>query len=103
MGVLKLLLGSPDPRYDDAQSNHARKLFDEHNNEESLHAWPRRCGMERRILHRLVKSHKPSAAVRMIDEPLKRLWVSALQSRVFNEVLSRRLQTYDKLLDGDFA
>ena len=103
MAFLKLLLGTPDPRYDDAQSIHSRKLFDEHKNEESLHAWPRRCGLERRTLHRLIKSHKPSAAVRFIDEPLKRLWISALQSRVFNEVLTRRLDSIDKLMDGDFA
>ena len=103
MGVLKLLLGTPDPRFDDAQTTHARRLFDEHKNEEAMHAWPRHCGMERRILHRLIKSHKPSAAVRMIDEPLKRLWISALQSRVFNEVLSRRLATFDQVLPGDFA
>ena len=103
MGVLKLLLGTPDPSFDDAQTTFARKLFDEHKNEESLHSWPRHCGMERRILHRLIKSHKPSAAVRMIDEPLKRLWISALQSRVFNEVLSRRLATFDQVLPGDFA
>lgn len=103
MGVLKLLLGTPDPRFDDAQTTHARRLFDEHKNEEAMHAWPRHCGMERRILHRLTKSHKPSAAVRMIDEPLKRLWVSALQSRAFNEVLSRRLATFDHVLPGDFA
>jgi tRNA pseudouridine13 synthase len=103
MGLLKLLLGSPDSRFDDAQSHYARKLFDEHNNEESLNKWPRHCGMERRILHRLIKSHKPSHAVRLIDEPLKRLWVSALQSRAFNDVLARRLQTFDHLMDGDFA
>jgi tRNA pseudouridine13 synthase len=103
MGLLKLLLGTPDAKYDDAQSSYARRLFDEHKNEESLHQWPRRCGLERRVLHRLIKSHKPSAAVRMIDEPLKRLWVSALQSRVFNEVLSRRLQSFDRILPGDFA
>lgn len=103
MGVLKLLLGTPDKRFDDAQTSRARKLFDEHKNEEALDAWPRRCGMERRVLHRLIKSHKPSAALRIIDEPIKRLWVSALQSRVFNEVLSRRLDTYDKILPGDFA
>lgn len=103
MGVLKLLLGTPDKRFDDAQTTRARKLFDEHSNEAALDAWPRRCGMERRILHRLIKSHKPSAALRMIDEPVKRLWVSALQSRVFNQVLSRRLDSYDKILPGDFA
>ena len=55
MAVLKLLLGTPDKRFDDPQSSYARKLFDEHKNEESLHEWPRRCGMERRILHRLLK------------------------------------------------
>lgn len=103
MGLLKLLLGSPDKRLDDAQTMRARKLFDEHENEQALDAWPRRCGMERRVLHRLIKSHKPSAAVRVIDEPIKRLWVSALQSRVFNEVLSQRLDSYDKILPGDFA
>lgn len=103
MGVLKLLLGTPDHKYDNAQTIHARKLFDEHKNEESMHAWPRHCGMERRTLHRLIKTHKPSAAVRFIDEPIKRLWISALQSRVFNEVLSRRIKTMDRLLDGDFA
>ena len=103
MGVLKLLLGTPDPRFDDAQTIHARKLFEEHKNDEALHDWPRHGGMERRILHRLIKSHKPSAAVRMIDEPIRRLWISALQSRVFNEVLSRRLATFDQVLPGDFA
>jgi tRNA pseudouridine13 synthase len=103
MGVLKLLLGTPDPRFDDAQTTHARRLFEEHKNEEAMHAWPRHCGMERRILHRLIKSHKPSAAVRMIDEPIKRLWISALQSRAFNEVLARRLETFDQVLPGDFA
>lgn len=103
MGVLKLLLGSPDPRYDDAQTSYARRLFDQHQNEEAMDKWPRRCGMERRILHRLIKSHKPSAAVRMIDEPIKRLWISALQSRIFNDVLARRIDSYDQILPGDFA
>jgi tRNA pseudouridine13 synthase len=65
--------------------------------------WPRRCGLERRVLSKLMTTHKPSAAIRMIDEPLRRLWVSALQSKVFNEVLTRRLSTYDRIIDGDFA
>jgi tRNA pseudouridine13 synthase len=59
--------------------------------------------MERRLLARLIKTHKPSASVRMIDEPLRRLWVSALQSRIFNEVLTRRLASFDTILPGDFA
>ncbi len=103
VGLLKLFLGSPDRRFDNPQTTHARRLFDEHRNEESLRAWPRRSGLERRVLHRLIKSRKPSAAVRIIDEPLKRLWISALQSRIFNEVLIRRLDTFDQILPGDFA
>lgn len=103
MAVLKLLLGSPDSQYDDGQTIQARRHFEAHENDLALHAWPRRCGMERRIMARLMKTHKPSAAVRMIDEPLRRLWVSALQSRVFNEVLTRRLDSFDTLFPGDFA
>jgi tRNA pseudouridine13 synthase len=43
--------------------------------------------------------------VRAIDERLRRLWVSALQSRLFNDVLALRVMagTFDKLLDGDLA
>ena len=103
--VLNLLLGSPDPSVDDPQTLRAREAFERHENEESLKAWPRRSGMERRILSRLMKTHKPSAAVRAIDERLRRLWVSALQSRLFNEVLARRVAagTHDRLLRGDLA
>ncbi len=103
MAVLQLLLGSPDSQYDDGQTIQARRHFEAHDNEKALHEWPRRCGMERRILARLMKSHKPSAAVRMIEEPLRRLWVSALQSRIFNEVLTRRMDSFDKIQLGDFA
>lgn len=103
VGLLKLLLGSPDPRLDDKQSLRARKLFDERQNEESMKQWPRRSGMERRVLARLIKSKKPGSAVRVIDEKLRRLWVSALQSKLFNEVLIERIATIDQLMDGDLA
>ena len=59
--------------------------------------------MERRVLARLIKSKKPGSAVRAIDEKLRRLWVSALQSKLFNEVLIRRIAGIDKLMDGDLA
>jgi len=59
--------------------------------------------MERRILARLIKTQKPGAAVRAIDEKLRRLWLSALQSQIFNEVLARRIGGIDKLMAGDLA
>jgi tRNA pseudouridine13 synthase len=103
VGLLKLLLGSPDPALDDKHSLKARKLFDERQNDESMKQWPRRCGMERRVLARLIKTKKPGSAIRAIDEKLRRLWVSALQSKLFNDVLIQRLESIDKLMDGDLA
>jgi tRNA pseudouridine13 synthase len=105
VGVLTLLLGKPDPSVDDPATVQAREAFDRRDNEAAMRLWPRRSGMERRVLARLMKTGKPSAAVRAIDEKLRRLWVSALQSRLFNDVVARRVTggTIDKLLDGDLA
>jgi tRNA pseudouridine13 synthase len=101
--LLKLLLGSPDASIDDPQTIHARTLFDEGKLEESMQHFPRRHGMERRILARLIKTQQAGAAVRAIDQKLRRLWISALQSRLFNEVVAARIDTLDKLMLGDLA
>ncbi|CAN5451151.1 tRNA pseudouridine(13) synthase TruD [soil metagenome] len=103
--LLQLLLGSPDPAIDDSQTLGARGAFDRRDNETAMRLYPRSHGMERRILARLMKTHKPNAAVRGIDQKLRRLWVSALQSRVFNQTLATRLEagTMDRLIDGDLA
>lgn len=103
VAVLRLLLGSPDPQLDDSATREARRLFDARENEESMKHWPRRCGMERRVLARLNKTRKPNAAVRAIDEKLRRLWVSALQSKLFNDVAARRIDKLDQLVTGDVA
>lgn len=102
-GVLKLLLGTPNSAVDDAQAMGARKAFDRGDAEHAMKLYPRHCGMERRILHRLIKTGKPGAAVRAIDEKLRRLWISALQSQLFNQVVAKRIDALDKLMDGDLA
>ncbi len=101
--LLKLLLGSPDPQLDDPQTLRARSLFEEGKLEESMHEWSRRHGMERRILARFIKTKQPGAAARAIDQKLRRLWVSALQWRLFNEVVALRIDSIDKLMAGDLA
>jgi tRNA pseudouridine13 synthase len=101
--MLHHLLGSPNPEIDDPETLLARKQFDEGNFEQSMKHWPRRSGMERRILARFMKTQKHGQAVRAIDERLRRLWVSALQSRIFNDVLVQRIDMIDKLFDGDIA
>jgi tRNA pseudouridine13 synthase len=103
--VLKHLLGTPDPRTDDAATLEARMLFEEGKLEESMRAWPRRCGIERRCLARFIKTGRPGAAVRIVDQRLRSLWVTALQSHLFNEVCGYRVQhhTLDRVLTGDLA
>lgn len=101
--LLHHLLGSPDPNVDDPETLLARRQFDEGNLEQSMKHWPRHSGMERRILARLIKTRKAGAAVRAIDQRLRRLWISALQSRLFNDVLIGRIHQIDRLMDGDLA
>jgi tRNA pseudouridine13 synthase len=100
--LLHHLLGRPEDG-DDQAARQARETFDRGEFEKSLHHWPRRCGMERRILARFIKTRDAGMAVRAVDERLRRLWISALQSDLFNRVLARRIDSYDRLLDGDFA
>jgi tRNA pseudouridine13 synthase len=101
--LLKLMLGSPDAGLDDPPSRAAREAYEAGDLEKSMKLWPRRAGMERRILARLIKTKRPAAAVRAIDEKLRRLWVSALQSKVFNDVLAARIGAIDRVLVGDVA
>ena len=101
--LLSQLLGHPDPSVDDAETMKARAAFDRSELDEAMRLFPRHHGMERRVLHRLIKTHRPSSAVWSIDQKLRRLWVSALQSRLFNEVVARRIDSLDQVMAGDFA
>lgn len=103
--LARLLLGDPQKGVDEGMQFKARRLYEEGDLEGSFKAWPRRNGMERRLLHQVIKTGKPSGAGRALDEHLRRLFVSALQSRVFNEVLAERVtaNTFDQLIPGDWA
>lgn len=101
--LLHHLLGDAREGIDDAATALARRAFDAGDLEGSMRHWPRRCGLERRVLARLIKTGQAGAAVRAVDEKLRRLWVSALQSYLFNAVVARRIESIDRLIPGDFA
>jgi len=101
--ALKILLGSPDQSLDNPQHLSARQAFDRGDFPASMKLWPRSSGMERRILARFIKTEKPAAAVRAVDQRVRRLWISALQSDLFNQAVARRITSLDKLLPGDLA
>ena len=101
--LMAQLLGRPNFEADDAQTLGARKAFDQNDLRRAMKLFPRRSGMERRVLARLIKTGRPAPAVKAIDQRLRRLWVSALQSKAFNDVVAARIHTLSTLLDGDVA
>lgn len=102
-GAVRLLLGMPNPQLDPPRILEARKRFDAGDLTGSLEAWPGACLAERRTLHRLIETASAEKALRALDQRTRKLWVSALQSRVFNAVVADRIGAIDRLMEGDFA
>jgi len=101
--ILSKLLGSPMPGADSHRVLQARKRYEEKNFEGAMKSWPRTSGIERRVLARFIKTGSAGKAAKLIEGRLRRLWVSALQSRLFNDVVTRRMATLDKVLEGDMC
>ncbi|MHC4295149.1 MAG: tRNA pseudouridine(13) synthase TruD, partial [Planctomycetota bacterium] len=81
----------------------ARDAFDAGYYNRALGCWPRHYADQRRALAAYKKKHRPQAALRAIDKRMRRLFVSAFQSAIFNDVLARRIQSLDRVLVGDLA
>ncbi|MCY2929502.1 MAG: tRNA pseudouridine(13) synthase TruD [Planctomycetota bacterium] len=81
----------------------ARDAFDGGFFARALERWPRHYADERRALAAYKKRQHAGPAVAAIDKRMKRLYVSAFQSAIFNDVLARRLETLDKVFVGDMA
>jgi tRNA pseudouridine13 synthase len=70
----------------------------------SLESFPGHCRTEREMLKRLMK--RPDGYERALDAispRLKKLYMSACQSSLFDRVLERRIESIDALEDGDLA
>ena len=97
---LRLYLGSP-LEGDEKEFRAAREAFQRGDLRGALRRWPRQCTDPRRALVSYMKRRRAIDAVAAIDVRLKRLLLSAFQSRIFNQVLAERIQTIDGLLEGD--
>lgn len=80
----------------------ARTAFDQGDLDAALKHWPNRFSAPRRALSALRK-RGPAAAVRTVEKRMRRLFVSAVQSAIFNRVLARRIDEIDTVRPGDLA
>jgi len=98
------ILGRPGP-VDHGAIRRARELFDAGDIEGAAAAWPGRgFAPQARICRALIGGGGDARnAWRAVDHTLRRLYLSAVQSELFNRVLVGRIGTIDRLIDGDIA
>lgn len=81
----------------------ARDAFDVGTLDRALKRWPRHYADQRKALAAYKKKRRPGPAVGAIDKRMKRFFISAFQSAIFNDILAERIESFDQVLLGDFA
>lgn len=100
--AISIMLGGPQPgERDDVRR--ARELFDRGAYAEAADAWPRQLNAQARVTRAFAKRESAKDAWRAVDHTLRKLFLSAAQSAVFNEVVVRRFPDLDRVLAGDVA
>jgi tRNA pseudouridine13 synthase len=101
--AMDLILGRPSPTDPPAESR-ARQCYDQGDFDRACATWPDPAFDKRALLRQLMKNGgKKGRAFRFLNHSVKRFYVSAFQSAVFNQVLAARMPGIDTLLDGDMA
>ncbi|HKZ17751.1 MAG TPA: tRNA pseudouridine(13) synthase TruD [Geobacteraceae bacterium] len=102
-GAIDAIMGSPDAVQDERWKE-AIAAYHRGDLKGSLAGLPVFCRTERDILLRLVK--QPQAfdkATYAVNPRLRKLYLSAYQSSLFDRVLEERLGGFDRIVDGDLA
>ena len=102
---LKVFLGTPQSGESPAIQE-ARRLFDAGDLAGAMRLWPPEFNDERRALKTLMRGPESRAAqqaLRSVPKRVRTFFVSAYQSYLFNLVMDARLETLDRLQDGDVA
>lgn len=101
--AVSLMLGRPS-EHDRGDVLKARQLFDEGKYEEAAKTWPYPFPDARRACQAMARtqgSHK--RAFYGVDKTMKRLYLSAFQSYLFNRVVAERIGSLGRLMTGDLA
>ncbi len=101
--ALAVMLGRPDEA-DPDDIKTARRLFDTGDFRAAGRAWPYAYADRRQACQALARAGgRAKRAWRSLRWPTRRMFLSALQSELFNQVVARRLDHLDRVLDGDLA
>ena len=101
-GFFEALLGGPDaPAH--APTRAARKAFADSRHAEALELWPLGDNLERGALKALLEYGPTDRAVKRLPQRMKQLYVSSLQSRLFNSCLEGRFAEFDRVWEGDLC
>jgi tRNA pseudouridine13 synthase len=101
--AVSAIMGDPAAVRDD-QWRHAVELYRLGDLKGSMESFPGHCRTEREILQRLIK--RPGAYDRALDAVsprLKKLYLSACQSSLFDRLLEQRINGIDTILKDDLA
>jgi tRNA pseudouridine13 synthase len=88
-GLLSNWLGQNGPEWPDMETDR-RRLFDQGRWVEAATAWPFRWKPERAALMAMHRRGSIDDAINAVPTRIKRLWVDALQSEIFNQALVQR-------------
>lgn len=102
--AIDAMLGRPQP--DDAPAlRQARTLYEQGQFQAASRAWPAMFSTERRVLRAMLSNRgKKRRAIFAIEPHIRRLYTSAFQSHLFNQVVAARLpHGLSTLLLGDLA
>ncbi len=101
--ALAHILGRPGPA-DSKRVAEARRCYDVGDFSQAAKTWPGSHHLPRRVCKSLARSNgNHKTAWRAIDRRMQSFYLSAFQSELFNRVLTDRIQTIDRLENGDFA
>ncbi len=101
--ALAILLGRPN-EHDRGPVREARLRFDSGDLHAAARLWPHKLADQRRACQALLRFKGDAArAWATIDGRLRDLYVSALQSELFNRVVVERLSEIDRVRTGDLA
>lgn len=81
----------------------ARKLFEAGDYAGAAEAWPRAFPEQAKWCRILAREEDFERAWRGVSHTLRKLYYSAFQSALFNQVLAQRLEAIDRVMVGDMA